>query len=106
MPGKRPVARFAMDTTLKAQALAFSRDGTYMVILGGLPDFKISIYDLEARKLLALPDTKLTCKEDIKQVSFNPKTKNEFCILSEQCIFFYQVLPAFQVFEEMNDNMD
>jgi len=36
-----------MDTTLKAQGMAFSRDGKYLVILGGLPDFKISIYNLE-----------------------------------------------------------
>jgi hypothetical protein len=35
-----------MDTTLKALAMAFSRDGKYLIILGGLPDFKISIYDL------------------------------------------------------------
>jgi hypothetical protein len=36
-----------MDTTLKAQGMAFSRDGKYLVILGGLPDFRISIFDLD-----------------------------------------------------------
>jgi hypothetical protein len=46
-PSKKLYAQFEMDTTLKAQGMAFSRDGKYLVILGGLPDFKISIYNLE-----------------------------------------------------------
>jgi hypothetical protein len=45
-PNKEQICKFAMDTTLKALAMAFSRDGKYLIILGGLLDFKISIYDL------------------------------------------------------------
>ena len=29
-------------------------------------------------------------------MKFNPRSKNEFCILSEQKVQFYQILPAFQ----------
>lgn len=95
-PKKECICKFPMDTTLKAQSMAFSRDGKYLVILGGLPDFKISIYDLQNQKLLAMPETKLQCKEEeLVSVSFNPKTKDEFCVLSYTRIYFYKLVPAF-----------
>jgi hypothetical protein len=46
-PSKQVLCQFQMNTTLKAQGMAFSRDGKYLVILGGLPDFRISIFDLD-----------------------------------------------------------
>lgn len=79
--------------------MAFSRDGKFLVIIGGLPDFKISIYDVLAQKLVSMSETKVLCKEEVRNVSFNPKTKHEFCILSESCIYFYKMLPAFKVNE-------
>ena len=51
-PSKGVFAQFEMDTTLKAQGMAFSRDGKYLVILGGLPDFRISIFDLDKKELI------------------------------------------------------
>lgn len=36
-------------------------------------------------------------------MSFNPKTKNEFCILTASFIHFYRLLPAFQVVKEQAD---
>lgn len=97
-PNKEQVCKFPMDTTLKALAMAFSRDGKYLVIIGGLPDFKISIYDLQNNKMLAMPETKLQCKEEeFVSVSFNPKTKDEFCVLSYTRIYFYKLVPAFLI---------
>ena len=88
-PNKEQVCKFPMDTTLKALAMAFSRDGKYLVILGGLPDFN---------KMLAMPETKLQCKEEeFVSVSFNPKTKDEFCVLSYTRIYFYKLVPAFLI---------
>ena len=86
MPGKRLIADFKMKTTLKCVGLTFSRDGKYLLIIGGLPDFLISIYDLEAKKFLVTDDHKLKYRNDFISVAFNPRTKNEFCILSEQKI--------------------
>jgi len=34
--------------------MAFSRDGRYLIMIGGIPDFKISIYDLDNNKKLNL----------------------------------------------------
>ena len=36
-----------MQTTLRSSAMAFSRNGNYLIIIGGIPDFIISIYDLK-----------------------------------------------------------
>ena len=96
MPGKRLIAEFKLKTTLRCVGMAFSRDGKYLVILGGLPDFNISIYDLEEKKFLITEEHKLKYRSDFISVKFNPRSKNEFCILSEQKVQFYQILPAFQ----------
>lgn len=94
-PSKKVFKEFRMDTTLKAQGMAFSRDGKYLVILGGLPDFKISIFDCEKKEIIKMDTTTMKSKEPIISVTFNPKAKNEFCILTASFIHFYKLLPAF-----------
>lgn len=76
MPSKRMVAEFKMKTTLKCMGMSFSRDGKYLVMIGGLPDFNISIYDLENKKFLVTEDLKLKCKNEFISVKFNPRNKN------------------------------
>ena len=100
MPGKRQIAEFKMKTTLKCMGMSFSRDGKYLLIIGGLPDFCISIYDLETKKFLITEEHKLKYRSDFLSVKFNPRSKNEFCILSAQKIQFYTILPAFQFIDE------
>ena len=82
MPGKKLVADFKMNTTLKCQGMAFSRCGTYLVIIGGLPDFNISIYDLENKQFLITEEHKLKHRKEFIEIKFNPRSKNEFAILS------------------------
>ena len=96
MPGKRLVADFPLKTTLRAIGMEFSRDGKYLAIVGGLPDFNISIYDLEAKKFLITEEHKLKYRSDFVTIKFNPRSKNEFAILSGQKLQFYNILPAFQ----------
>jgi hypothetical protein len=97
MPGKRIVAQINMQTTLRSSAMAFSRDGKYLMIIGGVPDFKISIYDLKAQQFLAIPNTKLPFGfNKLRNVAFNPRSNNEFCILSDTMIYFYTLKAAFQ----------
>ena len=47
MPQKRVIAQFNLQTTLRTSAMAFSRDGSYLLMVGGVPDFRISIYDIK-----------------------------------------------------------
>ena len=47
MPEKRMVMRFKMQTRLKCISMAFSRCGSYLLMLGGVPDFRMSIYDIK-----------------------------------------------------------
>jgi len=44
------VDEFKMDTTVKCIGMTFSRCGKYLLMVGGVPDFKISIYDVEMKK--------------------------------------------------------
>ena len=64
VPGKELKHKFAMDTTVKCIALAFSRCSKYLLMIGGVPDFQISIFDLENNKKLVIPETKLPCKPE------------------------------------------
>ena len=71
-PTKEMVS-FKADTTIKMIDMAFSRDGKYLLMIGGIPDFRISIYDIENNKKVNLTDTKLPCKPaDYKKAKFNP----------------------------------
>jgi WD40 repeat protein len=82
-PTKELVYKFGMDTTVKCIAMAFSRDGRYLLMVGGVPDFRISIFDVENNKKLVIPDTKLPCKpEEFVSAKFNPSNKSNFAILS------------------------
>ena len=95
MPGKKLVAHLKMKTTLRCVGMDFSRDGKYLIIIGGLPDFNVTIYDLENKKFLVTEDHKLKYRNDFIKVKFNPRSKNEFCIISEQKVQFYKIIPAF-----------
>jgi WD40 repeat protein len=97
-PGKELVHKFAMDTTVKVISLSFSRCSKYLLMIGGVPDFKISIFDLENNKKLVLPETKLPCKpEEFIQAKFNPQNKTQFAILSQTCFYNYNIHQAYDV---------
>jgi hypothetical protein len=91
-----------MDTTVRCIAMCFSRDGRHLLMIGGVPDFKISIFDLQGEgKKLVMPQTTLPCKpEEFLQVKFNPANKNKFIILSQTTLYSYALNPAFQVEED------
>lgn len=96
MPSKQVVAHFEINTTYVVLDMAFSRDGKYLLMVGGIPDFNISIYDIENGNLLPITEANLPCtKDELLEVSFNPKNKLQFCILSNHTLYFYSLLPAF-----------
>lgn len=98
VPGKELKHKFAMDTTVKCIALAFSRCSKYLLMIGGVPDFHISIFDLENNKKLVIPETKLPCKpEEFIQAKFNPQSKSQFAILSQTCFYNYNIHQAYDV---------
>ena len=62
MPSKQVIAQFSMQTTLRSSAMSFSRCGNFLLIVGGVPDFTISIYDIKAQQFIKTPTTKLPFK--------------------------------------------
>lgn len=92
------MAQFALQTTLKTIAMSFCRDASYLLIVGGTPDFTISIYDLKANKYVRTPTTKLPFSYKImKQAAFNPRNKEQFCILSDAKVYFFTMKAAFKI---------
>jgi hypothetical protein len=78
--------------------MAFSRDGKYLLMIGGVPDFTISIYDIQANAFFITPVTKLPFKHtQLRQngVQFNPRCSEQFSILSDNKIYFYTLKQAF-----------
>lgn len=67
-------------------------------MIGGIPDFRISIYDLEANKKLTVkPETKLPCKaSEFRKAKFNPSNDREFAILTQNAIYFYTMVEGFE----------
>lgn len=83
--------------------MVFSRDGKYLLIVGGIPDFKISIFDLENKRMLKLEDSKLPFEiASYKRTKFNPQNSSEFCILGKDVIYFYKIHTAFEYIDENN----
>ncbi len=97
-PGKELAFRFKADTTIRLLDMVFSRDGRYLLMIGGIPDFRISVYDLEQNKKIAIkPETKLPCNaQDYRKVKFNPTNDREFAILTSSAIFFYSMVEGFE----------
>jgi len=76
--------------------MSFCRDGTQLLIVGGVPDFNISIFDLKTQQYLKTPPTKLPFKHTLlKQAAFNPRNKEQFCILSDTKAYFFTLKSAF-----------
>lgn len=92
LPGKEMIHKFRADTTIKLIDMIFSRDGRFLLMIGGIPDFKISVFDLENGKMLNLSgisheatmgECKLPCKAtDYKKAKFNPQNSKEFAIMA------------------------
>lgn len=78
--------------------MTFSRDGRYLLMIGGIPDFRISIFDTETSKKLTIkPETKLPCKPaDYRRVKFNPANDREFAILSTNAVYFFTMVEGFE----------
>lgn len=67
-------------------------------MIGGIPDFRISIFDVEAGKMLSIkPEAKLPCKTSAYlKAKFNPVNDREFAILSTNAVYFYKVVEGFE----------
>ena len=55
--------------------------------------------------MLNLPETKLPCNyKSFVEVQANPKSKDEFAILADQALYFYNLKAAFQQVEQNNED--
>jgi len=102
-PGKDPVHKFKADTTIQCSSMTFSRDGRYLLMIGAVPDYTLSLLDLEAGKKLACTE-KIPCHKNFKRAKFNPVNSREFAILASDCCYFYKIHPAYEVTQQKGQN--
>ena len=115
LPGKEIAHKFKADTTIRLIDMAFSRDGRYLLMIGGVPDFRISLFDLENNKKLVISgcsngvtqgEAKLPFKAaDYKKAKFNPQNSKEFAIMSNNGIYFYKVHQAYEVTDQEDEKV-
>ena len=89
-PGSQMVAKIKAETKIKCTDLTFSRDCTRLLMIGDKPDYKISIYDLEERKMLTINET-LKDKQYLK-AEFNPADSDQFYVASPNVLTFYSII--------------
>ncbi len=104
VPGKDLVYKFKADTKIRIIDMVFSRDGKYLLMIGGVPDFTISIFDLDNNKLLNLMENSLPFKvQEYKKAKFNPQNSKEFGIMTNNAMYFYKINQAYDIIQEGNE---
>lgn len=76
--------------------MAYSRDGQFLAVLSGRPDFTVTIIDIQAGRQLDEIELKLPHKgSDHVKIKFSPDDSKHFAILSRHDITFYTLEPAY-----------
>jgi len=103
IPGKDLIWKFPADTKIRVSDMVFSRDGKYLLVLGGVPDFAISVFDVETGQKLRLIDNELPFKiGEYRKCKFNPQNSKEFAMLSEKSMYFFKITEAFEMISQDN----
>eukprot|EP01062_Namystynia_karyoxenos_P000002 TRINITY_DN0_c0_g1_i2.p1 TRINITY_DN0_c0_g1~~TRINITY_DN0_c0_g1_i2.p1 ORF type:complete len:1657 (+),score=816.61 TRINITY_DN0_c0_g1_i2:133-4971(+) len=90
-PDMREVMVVPKGTTLEYSDLAFSRNGLHFAALGGLPDFNLSVFNVDAHsKTLKLLVRTSAAAHQAKSVSFNPCSKDELVTTGSGHISFWK----------------
>lgn len=78
--------------------MAYSRDGLFLAVVTGRPDFSVIIYDIQQNRELEEVTLKLPHKasEHVK-IKFSPEDSKHFAILSRTDITFYTLERAFDL---------
>jgi WD40 repeat protein len=89
-PGNQLVAKIKAETTIKCIDLNFSRDCTRLLMIGDKPDYKISVYDIEQKKMLTINEN---LKDKMYLTSgFNPSDPDQFFVASPHNLIFYNII--------------
>ena len=102
-PDNHLIAKIKAETTIQCLDLAFSRDCTRLLMIGDKPDYKISIYDIEQKKMLTINET---LKDKMYLTSgFNPADPDQFFIASPHNLVFYNIIRnSYTVTKEDDEN--
>lgn len=96
---------FRAKAAIQVLDMQFSRNGKHLLMISGIPDFKLSVFDTEEGKFLEVEDT-LPCPETYRKIKFNPRKNREFVILASDCIYFYKMIKAFEVDPETQEAVE
>ena len=89
-------AEFTDGTEFEFCAVAFSRDSSRLVGLGGRTDFRVNVWDVASRERVV--GVEGTAPARCTAVSFNPRDASEFCGISDKGIYFWKIEKRFDDF--------
>ena len=92
------VDKFPAETTIQCVDMHLTRDCSRLLMVGSKPDFKLSVYDLNEKRMLTV-DKKLRDRAHIK-AEFDPANDEVFAVMGQHQLMLYRIHRAYQVREE------
>ena len=74
--------------------MVVSRDGKNLIIVNGVPEYNISVWDLETQERLG--EIELKTELSFLSVSFSPKDCSLVAVLYKECLELCQMEPFFK----------
>ena len=84
--------------------LDISRDGSKLLIVSGVPNYEVILYDCHKKERIHGKSCSIPVKQKFLRARFNPANDNEFFMLYETALYIQRVLPAFELGPEQNLN--
>ena len=82
---------------LEVLDLDISRDGNKLLIVSGVPNYEVIIYDCLKKEKLQGKNCLVPIKQKFIKARFNPANENLFFVLYENGLYLHKILPAFEL---------
>ena len=86
---------------LEVLDLDISRDGTKLLIVSGVPNYEVIIYNCAKKERIQGKNCNVPVRQKFLKARFNPANDNEFFILYENGLNIYKVLASFELAGEV-----
>jgi len=82
--------------------LDISRDGNRLLIVSGVPNYEVIVYDCVKKEKVQGKNCVVPIKQKFITARFNPANDNTFFVLYENGLFIHKILPAFELANSEN----
>lgn len=82
---------------LEVLDLEISRDGNKLLIVTGVPNYEIIIFNCQSKERVTGKNCFVPVKQKFLKASFNPCNDSRFFVLYENGLFIHKILPSFEM---------